>query len=178
MLLPDRSGVNVEVVQPSAVVLTPEAEVLDWDRRTMHAGRRVYECANLTVGMICSSTAAHGLGLFSSADEPCFEDELPVVLPVSVSHGTKQDYNEFMSSVEVAYARYLRFVYRGMSTDDARAVLPGCVAIRLVVGGNLVQWRSAWAERDRDIRPKEMRQLLFDVRSWVRVRQPWAVESV
>jgi thymidylate synthase (FAD) len=198
---------NVVVVEPHAVVVTPEAEVLDWARRVEYAGRKchqslpgtdperfcrmlirlghesVMEHVSLTVLFVCDRYTGrqllrHRLLSFSEMSQRyCKFGEELRVIYPRGAPGGEEDVNLWLQAVERQHREYVRLLGRRWRAEDARSVLPECTATEVVATANLRQWRHVFRERGTERAQQEIRDLVLGVRSWLAARATWAVEG-
>jgi thymidylate synthase (FAD) len=105
-----------------------------------HAHESPLEHASLTWHLTCSRACSHQLvrhriASYSQQSQRYVRmNDLPVIVPPSASDLFCKDY--FMGGVREAEKRYSDLIEGGVSAEDARYLLPHCVATQIVVTMN------------------------------------------
>jgi thymidylate synthase (FAD) len=119
--------------------------------KSEHPHESPLEHASLTFHITCSRACSHQLvrhriASYSQQSQRYVRmNDLPVIVPPSASDLFCKDY--FMGVVREAEKRYSDLIEGGVSAEDARYLLPHCVATQIVVTMNFRSLLHFFAER-------------------------------
>jgi thymidylate synthase (FAD) len=138
------------------VVQSPDYPAMEAFIRKMlkaeHAHESPLEMASLTFHITCSRACSHQLvrhriASYSQQSQRYVRmDNLPVIVPPSVNADMAKSL-AFALSVSQIEEAYQAFLAKGIPAEDARYLLPNCVATQLVVTMNFRSLLHFFAER-------------------------------
>lgn len=147
------------------------------------------EHSSLTVAFVCDRAIAneierHRMASFAqestrycnySADK--FGGEISVILPYYIRPGSPE-YGYWMSAVRSAEGNYFALLNAGETPQEARCVLPLCLATHLTVTANYREWRHILKLRTaRDAHP-QIRELMNPLLEELKARIPVVFDDI
>lgn len=106
-----------------------------------------------------------------------FGNEISVIQPVFLKPGSVE-YGLWISSCYQAENNYMEMLEKGMTPEEARIVLPLCLATKLCAAGNYRAWRHVFMLRTAKAAHPQMRELMIPLLKDLKERIPIIFDDI